>query len=150
MPDAIPHVLIVEDDDPIRTLLTAAMRREALGVHTARDGAEALELTKSMEYAVIILDLMMPRIDGFEFLEAIRAAGLATRSVIFVITAFSDTHVARLDGKQVHAIIHKPFDVPQLVTMVREVALQWKAQTKGTAAAVREESPADDVGDIVH
>ena len=124
----MPRILIVEDDDPIRTLLAAALRRELLEVDTAHDGAAALELTRNCEYAVIILDLMMPRVNGFEFLDAFHAA--KRRSVIFVITAFDDTHVAGLDATQVHAIVHKPFDVPQLVTMVREVAALWIAETK--------------------
>jgi len=51
------------------------------------------------------------------------------RSVIFVITAFDDIHVGKLPSHQVHAVIRKPFDVRQLVTMVREVALMWHAQT---------------------
>jgi DNA-binding response OmpR family regulator len=119
----MPRILIVEDDDPIRTLLAAALRRESLDVDTAQDGGAALALTRECDYAVIILDLMMPRVNGFEFLDAFRAT--KQRSVIFVITAFEDTHLAALDPVQVHAIIHKPFDVPQLVTMVREVAALW-------------------------
>ena len=51
------------------------------------------------------------------------------RSVIFVITAFDDIHIGKLPSHQVHAVIRKPFDVPQLVTMVCEVALMWHAET---------------------
>jgi DNA-binding NarL/FixJ family response regulator len=56
------------------------------------------------------------------------------RSVIFVVTAFDDAKVARLDAGQVHAIIRKPFDVTQLVTMIREVTVMWHAQTVNVAA----------------
>src|ERR1700687_5052049 len=71
----------------------------------ATDGAAALGLTATCEYAVIVLDLMMPRLNGFEFLEAFRTASPAARSVIFVITAFDDSMVGPLAAHQVHAII---------------------------------------------
>lgn len=125
--NVVPRVLVVEDDDAIRALLTAALRREPFDVDEASDGAAALLLVRTHEYAVIILDLMMPRLNGFEFLEAFRQASPAARSVVFVVTAFDDSMIGKLRADQVHAIIRKPFDVPQLVSMVREVALTWSA-----------------------
>src|SRR6185295_1321432 len=125
----LTRVLVVDDDDAIRTLLAAALRREPFEVDTAIDGATALEMTRHVEYAAIVLDLMMPRINGFEFLEAFHAATPKRRSVIFVVTAFDDAKVSKLPAGHVHAIVRKPFDVTQLVTMVREVAALWAAQT---------------------
>src|SRR2546430_12556034 len=63
------YTLSLHDALPIsvRKLLVAALRREPFAVDAAADGAEALRLTASVEYAVIILDLMMPRLNGFEF-----------------------------------------------------------------------------------
>jgi two-component system OmpR family response regulator len=133
---AVPRVLVVEDDDSIRTLLVAALRREPFEVDAVPDGAAALPLTRTHEYAVIILDLMMPRLNGFEFLRAFRASSPDARSVVFVVTAFDDSMVGRLSAKDVHAIVRKPFDVPQLVAMVREVAMLWSAH-------VFEEMPAE-------
>jgi CheY-like chemotaxis protein len=124
---ASPRVLIVEDDEAIRALLVAALRRESLDVDAARDGAEALQFTSANEYAVILLDLMMPHINGFEFLESFHREPPSRRAVIFVVTAFDDTMVGRLDPTHVHAILRKPFDVAQLVSMVREVAHMWHA-----------------------
>src|SRR4051794_10998031 len=126
-----PRVLVVEDDDAIRTLLVAALRREPFDVDAANDGAAALQLTRGCEYAVIVLDLMMPRINGFEFLEAFHAYAPKHRSVVIVVTAFDDAQVAKLQAEQVHAVIHKPFDVPQLVTMIHEVVMMWQAHTQG-------------------
>jgi DNA-binding response OmpR family regulator len=130
----------VEDDDAIRTLLAAALRREPFDVDTATAGAAALQMTRDVEYAVIVLDLMMPLLNGFEFLEAFHRAGSKPRSVIFVVTAFDDARVAKLQAHQVHAVIKKPFDVSQLVTMIREVVAMWQAQT---AAAAIEPLPAE-------
>jgi len=120
---SLPKILIVEDDDAIRTLLVAALRREPFEVHAAGDGAAALNLTRASEYAVILLDLMMPAVNGVEFLKAFHEAAPKSRTVIFVMTAFDDVMVRHLAPNLVHGIVRKPFDIPQLVAMVREVAL---------------------------
>jgi DNA-binding response OmpR family regulator len=138
-------VLVVEDDDAIRTLLVAALRREPFEVDSANDGAAALQMTRDVEYAVIVLDLMMPRVNGFQFLDAFQAKDPRPRSVIFVVTAFDDAQVAKLPASSVHAIIRKPFDVTQLVTMIREVAAMWHAQT--TSAALEPLTPTLDADD---
>ena len=118
-----PKILVVEDDDAIRTLLVAALRREPFEVHAAINGAEALELTRASAYAVILLDLMMPALNGVEFLQAFHEANPTSPTVIFVMTAFDDTMVRHVAPNLVHGIVRKPFDVPQLIAMVREVAL---------------------------
>ncbi|HEX2061767.1 MAG TPA: response regulator [Thermoanaerobaculia bacterium] len=123
----LPKVLVVEDDDSIRALLTAALRREGLDVDAARDGLHALRFCETCEYAVIVLDLMMPVLNGFEFLDALTRATPAARSVIFVVTAFDDRLVKEVSSPRVHAIVRKPFDVHQLATTVREVAWAWNA-----------------------
>jgi DNA-binding response OmpR family regulator len=118
-----PKILVVEDDDAIRALLVAALRREPFDVHAAVNGAEALELVRASEYAVILLDLMMPALNGVEFLQAFHEMVPESRTVIFVMTAFDDAMVRHVAPNLVHGIVRKPFDVPQLVAMVREVAL---------------------------
>lgn len=118
-----PKVLVVEDDDAIRALLVAALRREPFEVHAAINGAEALMLTRASEYAVILLDLMMPTLSGVEFLKAFHEGAPKSRTVVFVMTAFDDLTVRHVAPNLVHGIVRKPFDVPQLVAMVREVAL---------------------------
>jgi DNA-binding response OmpR family regulator len=118
-----PKVLVVEDDDAIRALLIAALRREPFEVHAAINGADALTLTRSSEYSVILLDLMMPIVTGVEFLQAFHEANPNSRTVVFVMTAFDDVTVRHIASNLVHGIVRKPFDVPQFVAMVREVVL---------------------------
>src|SRR5437763_14970611 len=125
----VPRVLVVEDNDAVRKLLMAALRREPFAVDAAAHGAEALRLTASVEYAVIILDLMMPLLNGFEFIDAFRIASPAARSVILVMTAFDDSVIGKLKADAVHGIVRKPFDIGQLVAMVREIALTWHDHT---------------------
>jgi DNA-binding response OmpR family regulator len=119
----VPKILVVEDDDAIRALLVAALRREPFDVHAAMHGAHALNMTQATDYAVILLDLMMPTLNGIEFLEAFHQATPQSRSVIFVMTAGDDTALRHIPANVVHGIVRKPFDVPQLVAMVREVTL---------------------------
>jgi DNA-binding response OmpR family regulator len=141
----IPRVLVVEDDDSIRALLVAALRREPFDVDDAPDGAAALQLTAVHEYAVIVLDLMMPRVNGFDFLDGLQRTSPGARSVIFVLTAFDDSVTGKLRADRVHAIIRKPFDVPQLVAMVREVALTWVGHVKPPLEKSDAFSAADDL-----
>ena len=137
-------MLVVEDDDAIRTLLVAALRREPFEVDSANDGAAALELTREVEYAVIVLDLMMPRMNGFAFLEAFHEKPPNARSVVFVVTAFDDAQVAKLPAARVHAIVRKPFDVPQLVAMIRDVVAMRHADTASAVGPFPQDVDADE------
>jgi CheY-like chemotaxis protein len=134
---SLPAVLIVEDDDAIRTLLVAALRREPVSTHTASDGLAALERLAAHDYAVILLDLMMPRVDGFEFLERMDAVRPGVNPVIIVMTAFDAAPLRKLATQRVHAVVHKPFDVERVVEMVRDCAL-LHASTASAAKSARE------------
>jgi CheY-like chemotaxis protein len=144
---SLPKVLIVEDDQPIRTLMVAALRREPLEIHTAADGLIALELAHANDYAVILLDLMLPRVNGFEFLDQLHAVERPRANpVTIVMTAFDGTAVKRLGAMRVQAILHKPFDIERVVEMIRDCALlhaEHVAATyeRGTSAAMALNEP---------
>ena len=119
---AVAKVLVVEDDPAIRTLVVAALKREPLEVHTAGDGLAALERVGANQYAVILLDLMMPRLNGFEFLESLDSVRGDTAPIIIVMTAFDTTSLRKLPPNRVHAVLHKPFDVERVVDLIRDCA----------------------------
>jgi CheY-like chemotaxis protein len=119
---SFPGVLIVEDDVAIRNLLTSALEREPLRVDSAADGVAALEKVRVVPYAVLLVDLMMPRMNGFAFVEAVRELGLPAPPVVIVMTAFDEAAIRQLDSTLVHACIRKPFDVPLVVELVRDCA----------------------------
>lgn len=127
-------VLVVEDDDAIRTMLVSALRRGGFGTDAAADGAVALELVAQSEYAVIVLDLMMPRLNGFDFLDAFHKIEPRPRSVVIVLTAFDDAKIAIVNANQVHAVIRKPFDVTVLLEMIGELVDLWRAHAGGRAS----------------
>src|SRR3954452_19402218 len=139
---SLPRVLIVEDDAAIRAMLTAALGREALAIDTAGDGIAALEQLAPATYAVIIVDLMMPRMDGYSFLEAFRELDLPARPLVFVMTAYDDVALLKLDGTLVHGYLKKPFDVEQVVKVVVDAATALHAEQQ---TAIAREAPAEDV-----
>jgi DNA-binding response OmpR family regulator len=130
---AEPLVLIVEDDTAIRALVTAALKREPLVVHTASDGLIALECVRANDYAVILLDLMMPRLNGYEFLDSLESVRPDADPVIIVMTAFESSALRKLPANRVHAVLHKPFDVERVVELVRDCAFVRRDERENAA-----------------
>jgi CheY-like chemotaxis protein len=122
---ATTQVLIVEDDDVIRNMLLRAFERHGIQADAARDGVEALEMLRRKPFAVVIVDLMMPRMSGFELLIAMRAELLRPLPIVFVMTAYDDAVVRNLESDIVAGIIHKPFDLEHLIALVRDCAHAW-------------------------
>ena len=113
-------ILIADDDAPIRNLLAIGLRRAGCAVDFARNGAEALERIAANDYALVLLDGMMPVLSGFEVVERIAALEKKKPSV-FLLTAAGDLPVHSLDCSVVLAIISKPFDLTGLVDLVCEI-----------------------------
>lgn len=107
------RILIVDDDDAIRALLATILRRKGLQVDSARNGIEALQLMGENRYALVLLDLMMPRLSGYGVLESLKSAADVQRPIIIVITAGLE-NPPLFDPQLVAATIHKPFDVESL------------------------------------
>ena len=71
-----PHsrVLVVDDEPAIRALIAKIVQRAGFVVDTARDGAEAIEKLDGGDYSVLVIDLMMPNIDGYDVIDHVRAS----------------------------------------------------------------------------
>ncbi|HEX6097092.1 MAG TPA: response regulator [Thermoanaerobaculia bacterium] len=141
---AVPKVLVVEDDTAIRALVVAALKREPIEVHTAQDGVAALECLRVNHYAVILLDLMMPRLNGFEFLESLDSVRSGAEPIIIVMTAFDTLSLRKLPPNRVHAVLHKPFDVERVVDLVRDCAFVHREQTETAVLPPPEVAPGED------
>jgi DNA-binding response OmpR family regulator len=89
-------VLVVEDDDSARALIRRALEAEGWEVDEAENGRVALDLLDGSRHALVLLDLMMPEMDGFEFLEAVRGGADPSAVPIVVITAKELTEDDRL------------------------------------------------------
>jgi DNA-binding response OmpR family regulator len=126
------RVLVVDDDRAIRALVAKIVERAGFEVDTAADGAEALQLLEERDYGVLVVDLMMPKVDGFEVVARIGRRSGRRPAVIVVTAAAESVALRKLDGSVVHSVIRKPFDINVLGDLI-------------TAAASAAEPPADNV-----
>ena len=117
--DSTDRVLVADDDQSIRQLLGTIIKRERLEVDLAADGAEAIEFLGKGEYSVILLDLMMPRVDGFGVIEYLRTHPTTHKPVVIVITAYADQRFKEVDAEIVSGVLRKPFDVAEVGSLVR-------------------------------
>lgn len=110
------RILVVDDDDAIRALLQTVLRRRGFRVDGARNGIDALEQLAARKYALVVLDLMMPQMSGYELLDQLSRKSVPGGPRVLVLTAGMD---ARVDSPElVIGTVHKPFDVSLLLDIV--------------------------------
>jgi CheY-like chemotaxis protein len=115
-----PHVVLVaEDDDHIRTLVSRMLRRAGYHTTEACDGQEAIDKLRENGIAAVILDLMMPRVSGFDVLAFLENHMPYRKCVILLSTAPAEMLDA-LDGTVIYARFRKPFDIYEIVDAVRK------------------------------
>lgn len=114
------RVLVVDDDPDVRTMVVTALRQRFLHVDQAGDGRQAIELLRQNRYAVILLDLIMPDVDGFAVVDAIDPK--AYPPIILVVTGADPRIVELLDPRKVHGIVKKPFDPSEVAEVVSACA----------------------------
>ncbi|HEY6843800.1 MAG TPA: response regulator [Thermoanaerobaculia bacterium] len=118
------QILIVEDDLAIRRLLKMVLAREGFRVEEAVDGVEAVMKLRQQEFDVIILDLMMPNLDGFEFLKSLAESEPSRLKRIIVTSAASPVVIRdRMRGTPFD-LLPKPFDINEVVDRVRACIAQ--------------------------
>lgn len=113
------RALVVDDDAAIRILITRMLARRGFIVDAAHDGAEAIEKLAQQEYAVIILDLMMPRVDGIGVVRYLSEYHPDTLRKVIVISAFGATAREQVCPPVVH-FVEKPFDVEALIAQATD------------------------------
>jgi two-component system, chemotaxis family, chemotaxis protein CheY len=111
-------ILVVDDDEAILDIVQWALEDEGYEVRRATDGSEALGILSTLRPALILLDMRMPGMNGWEFAEAYRAFD-GRRAPVIVMTAAQDAcPLAAEIGAD--GCIGKPFDVDQLIGTVRQ------------------------------
>src|SRR5687767_11953653 len=115
--DSHDRVLVVDDEPAIRALVAKIVERAGLPVDSARDGAEAIEMLEARPYAVVVVDLMMPNVDGYGLIDYLkhRKGG---RPAVIVVSAGEPGALRQLDGSMVHSIVRKPFDIDVLGDLI--------------------------------
>jgi DNA-binding response OmpR family regulator len=107
-------VLVVDDDPEIREMIATVLEQDGYNVDTASNGAEALSKANEHQPGAIILDAMMPVMDGWEFLARWHDRPAEQRAPVLVVTSTRDWRTALDLGAQ--AYLSKPFDLDTLET----------------------------------
>src|ERR687897_953752 len=112
-------ILLVDDEPSLQKMLTHALEREGFQVQVAGDGEAALEAFKSFEPHLIVLDIMLPKLDGTEVIRRIRAQS----DVPVIMLTARDDEIDRVVGLELGAddYVTKPFAVRELVARVRAI-----------------------------
>jgi len=113
-------LLIVDDDRAVRRLLARIAERAGFEVDTAKDGLQAIEMLEKKQYDIAIVDLMMPRMSGYDLVQKI--SRMTPRPVVLVATALMNGDVATLDDSLVRRVIKKPFDINAVAAALVETA----------------------------
>jgi DNA-binding response OmpR family regulator len=113
------RVLVVDDEEPIRILIQRLLSKHGFSVDTAPDGAAAIDKLAQADFDAVVLDLMMPRVDGFTVLRHLIASNPELVSRTVVATAYP-RDVANRQLTEVCQVIIKPFDTGELVEAVEE------------------------------
>lgn len=112
------RVLLVEDSKRLQTTIASALRRSGYALDAANDGQEGLWLADTSDYDVIVLDIMLPKLDGLSFLRQLREKGKRTH--VLLLTA-KDTISDRVHGLQLGAddYLVKPFALEELLARIQ-------------------------------
>ena len=132
-------VLLAEDDRAIRNALERALTLEGYRVTAVADGVEALAQAHKTPPDVLVLDVMMPGIDGLQVCRVLRAEG--DRTPILMLTALVETQdrIAGLDAGADDYVV-KPFDVEEVFARLRAL-LRRTTETNGAVAGVPKQAP---------
>jgi len=116
------RILVADDDPDIRQLVTYALADEGHEVSIAKEGREAVTHVEQAPPDLLILDIMMPELDGYEVLEALGQKGLLELTKVLVLTAKGSERDWKLGyDLGAHRYMTKPFDPEELLEIVNEI-----------------------------
>ena len=130
----LPSVLVVDDSLTVRKITTRLLAREGYAVASARDGVDALQWLADQTADAILLDIEMPRMDGFEFARTIRNdPRLSSIPIIMITSRTADKHRARAAELGIEAYLGKPFQEEELLRHLKRLVAEHVARTAAAA-----------------
>ena len=125
MPDPAPTILLVDDEDAVRTVLAFPLEKDGYSVVQAGDGEEALKLFEAQPVDLVVLDIMLPRLDGLEVCKRLRA----TSTVPIIMLTARDDELDKVLGLELGAddYITKPFSIREFRSRVRALLRRARA-----------------------
>jgi DNA-binding response OmpR family regulator len=119
----VPHrVLVVEDDAGVRGLLQTILEDEGFEIVLAADGEEGLQLARTVDPAVVLIDVMMPGLGGPEVIRRLRRPDGTLPFAVLVLTGAVENVETLRDELGPDSILEKPFDIIKLADRVKELA----------------------------
>ncbi|MEO8216279.1 MAG: response regulator [Acidobacteriota bacterium] len=120
MPFSLRPLLIADHDEIAVEDLRSVLSREHFSVDVARDGDEALRFIKRNWYSAVLLDLLLPRLNGFEVLRELKALHPAILKKVIIVTGASPSTVACVGEFAVHGVLAKPLMRADLLPMIAQ------------------------------
>lgn len=121
-------VLVVEDDPDLNEMIGAYVTLAGFAYHGAHTGAEALRATRARAPGMVLLDLMLPDLDGFELYRRLRDEDAMRGVPVVVVSALCDqASRTRAQSLGARGFLAKPFDPDELMTLIREVMVARSA-----------------------
>lgn len=114
-------ILVVDDDKPIRNLVRQVVKRIGYPAREAVDGEDAIRSLDEQLPDLLILDLMMPRVSGWDVLDWLEENGKLESLPVVVLTAMGTNKTETLEKYDVQAVISKPFEITSLTSKLREI-----------------------------
>lgn len=135
-------ILVVDDEKPISDIIKFNLKKEGYDVYTAYDGEEALQKVEEINPDLILLDLMLPKIDGLEVAREVRK----THNMPIIMVTAKDAEIDKVLGLEMGAddYVTKPFSNRELVARVK-ANLRRQSTTMAEAQAAEEESKNNDI-----
>ena len=116
------RILVVDDDEPSRTLAARILTRGGFDVDTAENGLQALEKAEAFEFDLIVLDVMMPRMDGYEVCSRLQQNPVTANLPVVMLTALDSLNdVAKATQAGAKWFVTKPFDSKYLLRRIRQI-----------------------------
>ena len=123
--NAVPLVMVVDDSLTVRKITSRMLIREGFAVATAKDGVDGLQQLQDIEPDMILLDIEMPRMDGFEFARNVRAdAKTKSIPIIMITSRTAEKHRNRALELGVNEYMGKPYQEEQLLVLIRQFTRQ--------------------------
>jgi len=131
-----PRLLVVDDEDAILEFVSFNLRKEGYDVSTARDGDQALALADTRDFDLVILDIMLPGVDGFEVCRRLRAKG----DVPVLFLSARDTELDKVVGLEIGGddYLAKPFGIRELQARVKALLRRSSTRPKAHAGVAGE------------
>jgi CheY-like chemotaxis protein len=119
MSGEMPRVLVVDDDPNIRKMMVAALKRDGYNFSEAANGREALDCMRTSRPDVVVLDLMMPVMSGWDVLQEREHDASLRQIPVIIVSANRAPEIATAVDKGICAFLPKPFDIGVLSALVK-------------------------------